>query len=1295
MIPTLPIKTRFLVVFMTVFMVKPVVAQTELNVIKTYLTKIAEHQEKATNEELNALSASDIKEMTVSSAYLSPSTGWFHAYFTQTYKGIDVFNALLNVTLKDGKVAHTTHQFVPNLLTFDLSEKPAVSPTQAIGFVAQSIGQNAGTPTALPIGEKPKVVSFQYESLSTEPIEVQLYWLPMLEEKRTTLRLVWNVRIQTRDNQHWWNIRVDAQNGEILAKNDWVVHCSFDNCRDEHPHTEGVSAVYNRNNIPMHFSADGHQNTEGVPTIAAPLRPMSPLMANTYNVFDLPLEAPSFGARSVVSNPYTRFAPATTGPGVTNGWHDNGTTAYTNTRGNNVYAQDDLDNNNATNGTSPSSATLEFTAPFTNKGVPADNLNAAITNLFYWNNLIHDVLYRYGFDEPSGNFQANNMGRGGSGNDFVYADAQDAAGTDNANFSTPADGGNGRMQMYLWNVINGTRTLAVNNPASIAATYPTLESTFSTGNKIVTLGPITGDVVLVSDATATTLGCTTPFANVGALTGKIALIDRGTCTFVIKAKNCQNAGAIAVIIANNVAGDPMGMGGTDNSITIPTFSISQADGVIIKNALAAGTVNVTMSGVNGTKTATDGDFDNGVISHEYGHGWSTRLTGGPANADCLNNAEQGGEGWSDYLGLMLTTNWAALTPSVASANISRTIGTYVGNQIPTGSGLRPFPYSYNMATVNPTVTYSQVANATNFSLPHGIGSIWATMLWDMTWEIILQDNTIIPDISNTTTLLGNVAALKLVNEGLRLQQCSPSFVQARDAILAADALLFAGKYRCSIWKAFARRGLGVNASTGVSGDDRIVTQDFSQPSGTSIQTTVSPISALEGTTVTYTLNTKCGCTAVSNGTISSVLPASMTYVSGSASNSGTLSGNTVSWTNQDFAPSATQIYTFQAAVKAGTFAATTKPLDDNMDGSTPSGAWVSSATTGTTQWVVSSAQANSPTKSVYAASISTATDFSYKSGLSFNLVGPATLSFTHRFFTEADYDGGVVEISTNGGASWADLGDQMTTNGYTGDLGGFGRKGFTGDGQTWRTTTISLEPFCGTTAQIRFRMLTDGGADCGTEGACGWYVDDVVLTIPSGANTVGNSVTTSGNSSENACLQILQNAVLPIELLSFSATPRINTIQLDWLLETEQQLSGFDIMKSSDGKTFEKIAWLAKQAYKRYFFSDDSVQTNTLYYYFLRAVDMDGKVQDSKIVSAQIEDKNKLTVFPNPSKGVFTITGENIDVNKLTVFNALWQKVNATITQERIDISDLPNGMYFLNYLSLPKGVQTLKLMKN
>jgi hypothetical protein len=72
------------------------------------------------------------------------------------------------------------------------------------------------------------------------------------------------------------------------------------------------------------------------------------------------------------------------------------------------------------------------------------------------------------------------------------------------------------------------------------------------------------------------------------MAGKIALVDRGTCTFVIKVKNAQNAGAVGAIVANNAAGAPPGLGGSDPTITIPAASITQADGITLKGVLRTG-----------------------------------------------------------------------------------------------------------------------------------------------------------------------------------------------------------------------------------------------------------------------------------------------------------------------------------------------------------------------------------------------------------------------------------------------------------------------------------------------------------------------------------------------------------------------------------------------------------------------------------------------------------------------------------------------------------------------------------
>ncbi|MDM7923719.1 MAG: M36 family metallopeptidase [Pyrinomonadaceae bacterium] len=74
----------------------------------------------------------------------------------------------------------------------------------------------------------------------------------------------------------------------------------------------------------------------------------------------------------------------------------------------------------------------------------------AVIQMFYAMNLYQSEMYRLGFTEQARNFQADNFGRGGVGADRVSSEGQDSSGTNNANFSTPADGGRGRMQMYIF-----------------------------------------------------------------------------------------------------------------------------------------------------------------------------------------------------------------------------------------------------------------------------------------------------------------------------------------------------------------------------------------------------------------------------------------------------------------------------------------------------------------------------------------------------------------------------------------------------------------------------------------------------------------------------------------------------------------------------------------------------------------------------------------------------------------------------------------------------------------------------
>ncbi|MFN7564996.1 MAG: ELWxxDGT repeat protein, partial [Prosthecobacter sp.] len=129
------------------------------------------------------------------------------------------------------------------------------------------------------------------------------------------------------------------------------------------------------------------------------------------------------------------------------GWiPDGGTT----TLGNNVHAHTDTNADNVPDLPRPTSPTRNFDFPVDFAQSPTTYKDALVTQLFYMNNWIHDKTYALGFTESAGNFQTNNFGKGGFGNDAVQADAQDGSGVNNANFGTPPDGSAGRMQMFLW-----------------------------------------------------------------------------------------------------------------------------------------------------------------------------------------------------------------------------------------------------------------------------------------------------------------------------------------------------------------------------------------------------------------------------------------------------------------------------------------------------------------------------------------------------------------------------------------------------------------------------------------------------------------------------------------------------------------------------------------------------------------------------------------------------------------------------------------------------------------------------
>ena len=238
------------------------------------------------------------------------------------------------------------------------------------------------------------------------------------------------------------------------------------------------------------------------------------------------------------------------------------------------------------------------------------------------------------------------------------------------------------------------------------------------------------------------------------------------------------------------------------------------DAVIVNGQSSSGTNNANFatppdgqSGVMNmflwtlTSPGRDGSLDSVIPIHEYTHGISNRLTGGPSNVACLQTLEAAGlgEGWSDAVAVYLTRQ------STDTRNTNVPLGWYVIGGSPTGNGIRRFPYSTNMQT-NPLV-FSWLQTDTEI---HRMGEIWSTMLYELFWNLVDQIG-FTTNWLDATQVKGNIVALQIVIGGMMMQPCNPTFTDARDAILQAELNFYRGQYQCAIWRAFAKRGLGTDS----------------------------------------------------------------------------------------------------------------------------------------------------------------------------------------------------------------------------------------------------------------------------------------------------------------------------------------------------------------------------------------------------------------------------------------------------------------------------------------------------
>ncbi|HEV2762831.1 MAG TPA: M36 family metallopeptidase, partial [Pyrinomonadaceae bacterium] len=321
--------------------------------------------------------------------------------YAQTVGGLKVFEGNVKVVVNGaGEVLSVRQGFVVSGQKVRL--RPALSETEGIARAFEHAGRTVPASFAETRGRAHSADSAAFANPLGPQFEDVLSELNVVRVGDSA-RLAWHVYAEV-GPEEWYELLVDAHTGELLLRHNLYVH-------------QAQGTVYT--------------------------------------------EDPSKGARVLVS-----FVGDTT-INTSAGWMGTSTV----TTGNNVEAYldrnaDNLPDTTSGNGLSnghASAADQNFTFPFDTTLAPttATNQAAVVTNLFYFNNVIHDYSYTLGFTESARNFQVNNYGRGGTGNDSVRAEAQDGSGTNNANFATPPDGSRPRMQQYIFTAATPDRDSSV------------------------------------------------------------------------------------------------------------------------------------------------------------------------------------------------------------------------------------------------------------------------------------------------------------------------------------------------------------------------------------------------------------------------------------------------------------------------------------------------------------------------------------------------------------------------------------------------------------------------------------------------------------------------------------------------------------------------------------------------------------------------------------------------------------------------------------------------------------------
>jgi MYXO-CTERM domain-containing protein len=768
---------------------------------------------------------------------------------------------------------------------------------------------------------------------------------------------------------------------------------------------------------------------------------------------------------------------------------------------------------------------------------------AAVTQLFYTVNWLHDYWYDSGFDEAHGVAQNDNFGRvldengqvdDSGANDAMEAQAQDKffqGSRNNANMSTPGDGAKPRMQMFAWS--GQDHITAVANVSGLTITDP---ASASFGPKEYTFN---GAIKLVNDGAGAspTDGCE-PFTG---FAGQIALVDRGNCNFTVKVQNAQAAGAVGAIVINNSAATPSTMGGTPTGpITIGSIMIKQADGATLKAALTAGPVNATVT--RDPDIEYDGTQDNTIIAHEWGHYWHHRLV------EC-SSQQCGGmsEGWGDVQSLLLMLKEgddpSLAFPGAAFAGVSFKDFLYFG--------IRRYPYSTDIAGKSP-LTFKYIANGNPLpagegapprgpgggavnSEVHNVGEIWASAIFEGYANLLAAYPFDEAKRRMADYLVGGMAATAP----------EPTFTEQRDAILAYVLATDPADFP-RLAEGFRKRGFGSGAvspplaggETDANGSTfNEVVESFDIKGNVAITAIAFDDSVRSCDADGYLDADETGRLTLTLRNLGmSALAPSQVHVTSASPGVEILNGTATADALDPYEPI---VVTADVRLDAGaapqgsfvldvavdnesslqTHVTATVARRSNLD-DVPDSSAIDTVETKITPW--GSANAVHPETAVWDRASVEGTIGQHWHGddlgdnsdgtlespdIVVGTGGDFTLKFDHAFKFEADtkknvnFDGGAIEFREVGGegGDWVDVTTLKVDPGYNGTIDAAdpdnplaGKQGFTSASEGYpelRPVALNFgTALAGKTVRFRFRIGTDGGV-----GAPGWDVDNVAV----------------------------------------------------------------------------------------------------------------------------------------------------------------------------------------------------------